>query len=223
MNKNNLLEENLYLVGKIAANFKNTSESQETLEEVGYIGLLNAVNIYAEQGSQVDFKYSAQIMITKEIHQYLFNDTYQVEQPPWLTKINQRINQYVIKYRRKYQKFPLLSEIADNFNLTAPALQEVLKGRESLRASCPYHRLEDEIKNLIPDLVKIKSESYQNFKLPVQDIITLQKAFLKLQKLQRGIIYFLFVMDLRKTKTAHLLGLSDDMVNKIRNGMFPKS
>jgi len=65
----------------------------------------------------------------------------------------------------------------------------------------------------------VKSQSYQSFKLPIEDLITLQKALKKLKKLQEGIIYYLFVMDLRKTKAAQKLGLSQGSADQIKKDL----
>jgi RNA polymerase sigma-B factor len=218
--KNNLLKKHLYLIEKIVNNFKNIPVTQETLEEVGYIGLLNALNLYDQEKSNLGFKNYAQIMITKEIHQYLLDNTYKVEQPPWLIKINRKINQYVIDYRHKHKKCPQLSEIADHFNLTEIALQEVLKGRESLKESYLYHQIEYEFYKIQPELGKIKSKSYQAFKLPIQDVITLQNALLKIKKLQKNIIYYLFLMDLRQPTLSQKDGISDERMKQIKNDIF---
>ena len=223
--KDNLLKEHLYLIGKIVHNFKDAAETQETLEEVGYIGLLNAINLYSEQSSRLDFKSYAQIMITREIHQYLLNHSYEVEQPLCLIKINEKINEYVIKYSRKFSKFPTLSEIANNFNLTEVALQEILKNRASLKEAQLYHQLEYEFNKLKPDPAKIKNRTYRHFKLPIQDVITIQNALLKIKKLQKNIVYYLFLMDLRKTKAASILGLgiSNNNIDELRNNLFSNS
>jgi RNA polymerase sigma-B factor len=209
-----LLSKYYYLIEEIAGNFKDVSESQETLAEVGYIGLLNAVNLYEQRKPSLNFKSYAQLMITREIHHYLLDQTYEIEQPPWLGKINQKINEFVISYQRQYQRSPALSELADHFNLTEIALQEVLKGRKALKESYLTFQLEEQWNEIQPDLAKIRSKSYQHFKLPIQDVITLQKALLKLKKLQRSIIYYLFIMDLRQSKMAQKLGLSEEAINK---------
>jgi RNA polymerase sigma-B factor len=218
--ENKRLKEHLYLVEKIVHNFTNVSESQETLEEVGYIGLLNAINLYDQEKSKLDFKSYAQIIITKEIHQYLTDHTYKVEQPLWLVKLNKKISYYVIEYRHKYKKCPTLSEIADHLNLTEIALQEVLKGRESLKDSYLYYQIEYEFNKVQPDLGKIKSKTYQPFKLPIQDVITLQKAFMKIKKLQRNIIYYLFIMDLRQPTLSQENVVSNERTKQIKNNIF---
>jgi RNA polymerase sigma-B factor len=218
--KNNLLKKHLYLIEKIVNNFKNVPATQETLEEVGYIGLINALNLYDQDKPKISFKNYAQIMITKEIHQYLLDNNYKVEQPPWLIKLNKKISQYVIDYHHKHKKYPHLSKIADHFNLTENALQEILKGREFLKEDYLYHQIEYEFNKVQPDLGKIKSKSYRPFKLPIQDVITLQKALLKIKKLQRNIIYYLFIMDLCQISFSQKDGFSDERTKQIKNNIF---
>jgi len=216
LNKKNLLKENLYLIGKIVHNFKDISETQETLENVGYIGLLNAVNLYNQEEVGMDFKSYAQVLITSEIHQYLSDKKYKINQPGWLVSLNQSIDRFVITYKKKYKKFPSMSEISNHININNHGLQEILKCRESVKEVCFVHHLEDNIDEIQPDLENIKSQSYQHFKLPIEDVITLQKACLRLKELQRNITYYLFVMDLRKTKAAHKLGLSQRRADQIK-------
>lgn len=216
LNKNKLLKEHLYLIDKIVHNFNNIPETKETLENVGYIGLLNAVNLYNREECNMDFKSYAQLLITSEIHQYLSDKKYKINQPGWLVGLNQSIDRFVITYKKKYQRFPSLTEIANHININNHGLQEILKCRESVKEVCFIHHLEDNIDEIQPDLENIRSQSYQHFKLPIEDVITLQKAFVKLKELQRNIAYYLFVMDLRKTKAAQKLGLSQRRADQIK-------
>jgi RNA polymerase sigma-B factor len=219
LNKKNLLKENLYLIGKIVRNFKDisdTQETQETLENVGYIGLLNAVNLYNREENGMDFKSYAQVLITSEIHQYLSDKKYKINQPGWLVSLNQSIDRFVITYQKKHKRFPSMSKISNHININNHGLQEILKCRESVKEVCFIHHLEDNIDEIQPDLENIRSQSYQHFKLPIEDVITLQKAFLKIKELQRNITYYLFVMDLRQTTTAQRLGLSQGRADLIK-------
>lgn len=94
-----------------------------------------------------------------------------------------------------------------------------------MREAQLYHQLECEFNKLKPDLAKIKNNTYQHFKLPIQDVITIQNALFKIKKLQKNIIYYLFLMDLRKTKAASILGLgiSNNNIDELRNNLFSNS
>lgn len=207
-----------YLVGKIAEQFIEVSESQENLEEVGYIGLLNAVNLYDKKIHQMDFKTYAQMLITEEMHQYLMNKSRQVDRPDWLVKINHKIDNFVIEYREKYQNFPEIPEIAEHLNIDTFGLQEILKARDSLRENDFSKHLDQQIdlSQIQPNLENIKSQSYQAFKLPIEDLIALKKALKKIKKLQENIVYYLFVMDLSETKLAKMLGISNQKASQIK-------
>lgn len=222
-NKDTLVKKYFFLVEQIVRNFTDVTVPRENLENAGYIGLLNAVNLYDPKTHQLDFKSYAQLLITKEIHHYLADQTHEIDQPPWLIKLNQEINRFVVTYHHKHKKCPQVSEIANHFNLTEIALQEVLKGRESLQNSYLSHQLEDEFSKIQPEFEKIKSQTYQPFKLPIEDVITLQKAFLKLKKLQRNIIYYVFVMDLGQTGLGHALGFSNQRIKQVKNDIFNDS
>jgi len=213
-----LAEKYQYLVAKIAEQFNKSSESKENLEEVGYIGLLNAVNLYDKKIHQINFKTYAQILITEEMHQYLMNKSRQVDRPDWLVKLNHKIDNFVIEYREKYQHFPQISEIAKHLNINTFGLQEVLKARDSLRENHFSKQLDQQIElsQIQPNLENIKSQSYQAFKLPIEDLIALQKALKKIKKLQENIVYYLFVMDLSEIKFAKMLGISNQKASQIK-------
>jgi len=217
-----LMNQYQFLVKKIAKNFQHIPEFSENLDEVGYIGLLNAANLYDRNVHKIDFKTYAQILITEEMHQYLMNRNRQVNRPDWLVQLNHKIDQFVINYREQYQSFPQISEIASHLNINTFGLQEVLKARDSLRESYLSHRINqnNNLSQIQPELEKIKTQSYQSFKLPIEDLITLQKAFKRLKALQEGIVYCLFVMDLKQTKVAKMLGISTQKVDQMEKEVF---
>lgn len=211
-----LIRKHFSLVEKIVQNFKEVPDSVENLENAGYVGLLNAANLYNQKVHKIDFKSYAQILITKEIHRYLVDRKQEIKPPAWLIKLNKKIDHFVIHYRRKYQRFPQISEIADHIQINTAGLEEILKSRESVKETYLIHHLGNEITKIQPELGKIRSQSYQDFKLPIEDVIALQKAFLKLKEIQRNIIYYLFIKDLRQTKAAKKLGLSQDKTEQIK-------
>ena len=217
-----LIEKYQYLISKIAGQFNNISESKENLEEVGYIGLLNAANLYDKEVHQIDFQTFAQLLITEEMHQYLINKNRQVDRPDWLVNLNHRIDSYVIEYQEKYGRFPQISEISEYLNINTFGLQEILKARDSLLENYSLKQKEQKIDftQIQPDLDKIKSQSYKSFKLPIEDLIALQRALKKLKKLQEGIVYYLFMMDLSQTRLAKIMGISPQQANQLKKEAY---
>lgn len=218
--KYELLEKYQYLVEKIINNFNDTSEPHENLKEVGYVGLLNAINLYDGNIHKIDFENYAQILITNEIYQYLSRYNRKIDRPNWLIKLNHKIDQFVINYYHTYQKFPQIAEIAEHLNISNSGLYEILKAREPLDEKNFKYNSEINLFEIQPELQKIRNKSYQSFKLPIEDIITLKKAFSKLKKIQENIIYFIFVMDLNQTKVARELGISLQRIDHLKKEAF---
>lgn len=219
-NNSALLEKYQYLVEKIANNFENIPQSRENLEEVGYIGLLNAANLYNYNVHKIKFKYYAQILITEAIHKYINNRNHEIDRPDWLIKLNDKIDQFVINYRQIHQKYPQIADIAKHLNISSPGLNELSKARNSLKESHSDHGLHIDMAHLQPEIHKIRSQSYQSFKLPIEDIVTLKRAFNKLKKLQENIVYCLFFMDLKQTKLSKILGIPMHKIDQMKKGAF---
>ena len=95
-------------------------------------------------------------------------------------------------------------------------MEEVFKARDAVQlVSLDEERRENHINNR-PKYERIKSKSYQNFKLPIEDTIVLRIALGKLKEIQKKVIYYLFKMDLTQKKTAKKLGISQRSVSRIK-------
>jgi len=204
------------LVKSIAYKFKNSGEPLEDLEQVGYIGLINAINLY-NQNRGIKFITYATWLISGEIRHYIRDKHQVIKIPSWILKLNKKIDKFIISYKKENNKFPLLSEISEKFNLTEEGIKEILKAREAVQIVS----LDQEQRKYSSDsylkIEKIKSKNYETFKLPIEDIITLKTAFSKLKKLQRKVLYYIFEKDLTQTKTAHKLGISQRQVSRIKD------
>ncbi len=182
--KTEMTEKYQFLVARIAdQKFKDMSVPREKLEEVGYIGLLNAVNLYDKRIHKMNFHTYARIMIKAEMHQYLVNQSIRESCPDWLLELNQKINDFVIQFREKNKRFPQISEIVFHLNINPLGLQEVLKARDALQETYFGYNIDkyNDRQEIQPELEKIKSQTYQSFRLPIEDIITLKKALRRLK------------------------------------------
>ena len=211
----NQIKECQPLVKNIAYKFKNSGEPLEDLEQLGYIGLINALNLYNRQRN-VKFETYATWLISGEIRHYIRDRHQAIKIPRWMLKLNKKIDEFMISYKKENNRFPTISEIADEFNLTEESINEILKARESVQIVSldQEHRMYNS--DNYPKLERIKSKTYQSFKLPMEDIITLKTALSKLKELQRKVIYFIFEKDLTQTRIARQLGLSQRQVSRIK-------
>lgn len=210
LSRNALIKKYQYLISKIALQFDNISDARHNLEEVGYLGLLNAVNLYDYKIHKISFKTYAQILITEEMHQYLLNNNCQIDCPEWVKALNEQVNNFTIHYRKSYNHFPEITEIAAHFNITESGLREILKGRESLKEIYLSFTQgsKPDFAFLQLDVKKIKNQNYKSFNLPIEDLIILRRTFKKIREFKEDIIYFLFILDLKQTKLARTLGMS---------------
>jgi len=203
------------LVKNIAYKFLNSGELLEDLEQIGYIGLINAINLFNHDRG-IKFETYATWLISGEIRHYIRDKHQTIKIPRWMFKLNKQIDEFIISYRKENNKFPSLFEISEEFNLTEESIQEILKARSAVQIVSldQEHRKFDN--NPYPKLEKLKSKNYQNFKLPMEDIVTLKIAFNKLKKIQQKVLYYIFEKDLTQKKTASKLGISQKKVSRIK-------
>ncbi len=204
------------LVKSIAYKFINSGEPLEDLEQVGYIGLINAINLY-NQNRGIKFITYATWLISGEIRHYIRDKHQVIKIPGWMMKLNKKIDEFIISYKKKNNRFPSLSEISEKFNLTEEGIKEILKARGAVQIVSLDQEHRKYSSGSYPNIEKIRSKSYETFKLPIEDIITLKTAFSKLKKLQQKVIYYIFEKDLTQIKTARKLGISQRQVSRIKD------
>jgi len=204
------------LVKSIAYKFINSGEPLEDLEQVGYIGLINAINLY-NQNRGIKFITYATWLISGEIRHYIRDKHQVIKIPSWMMKLNKKIDEFIISYKKKNNRFPSLSEISEKFNLTEEGIKEILKARDAVQIVSLDQDHRKYSSDSYPNIEKIRSKNYETFKLPMEDIITLKTAFSKLKKLQQKVIYYIFEKDLTQTKTARKLGISQRQVSRIKD------
>jgi len=203
------------LVKSIAYKFINSGEPLEDLAQVGYIGLINALNLY-NQDKGIKFETYATWLIAGEIRHHIRDKHQSIKVPGWMLKLNKKIDEFIISYKKENNRFPTLIEISEKFNLTEEGIKEILKARDVVQIVSLDQEQRKYSSDNYPKLERIKSKSYQTFKLPMEDIITLKTAFSKLKKLQQKVIYYIFGKDLTQTKIARQLGLSQRQVSRIK-------
>ena len=204
------------LVKSIAYKFINSGEPLEDLEQVGYIGLINAINLY-NQNRGIKFITYATWLISGEIRHHIRDKHQVIKIPSWMLKLNKKIDEFIITYKKDNDKFPSLSEISEEFNLTEEGIKEILKAREAVQIVSLDQEQRKYSSETYPKIEKIKSKNYENFKLPIEDVIALRNSMKNLKKLQQKVIYYIFEKDLTQTKTARKLGISQRQVSRIKD------
>lgn len=158
-NNGKLIEENMDLLKKIVQEFKNSGESEEELLQAGYIGLLNAVNLYHPDSSS-SFQDYASHLIAGEIRNYVREKNKKAKIPEWLSiLINKLLNQMLSAYRSQFNRFPTINELSEMLELSPDILKEALKARKAVQEISIDQKRREEIDLQEPiNISKIKKE-----------------------------------------------------------------
>src|SRR3712207_576017 len=188
----------------------SSTEPYEDLLQVGYVGLMKAVNGY-EIGSKARFSSYAYSKIDGELQHHL-RDTALLKKPRWARSLYSKISQATSRLTSELGRPPLIEEIAREVNVTPEGVVEVMKLFLDTNV-CSLdggHGGEEEA-----DLSAIKSLQYESFSLPIEDRIALEQALESLTKLQGKVVYLFFYKDLSQTEIGKRLGLPQRKISDI--------
>jgi RNA polymerase sigma-B factor len=179
----------------------SSNEPYEDLLQVGYVGMMKAVNGY-RLDSEARFSSYAYAMIEGEIKHHL-RDTALVKRPRWARSLHARVSEATSRLTAELGRPPLLEELASEVNITHEGVSELMK------LFCDTDVLSlDAGEDEEVDVSAIKSLRYETFSLPIEDRILLEQALESLTELQRKVVYLFFYKDLCQTEIGRKLGLS---------------
>src|SRR5215213_6967939 len=197
-----ILSMNVKILNHIVRRYASSSdESYEDLLQVGYVGMMKAINGY-RLGSEAKFSSYAYSMIEGEIKHHL-RDAMLVKTPRWARSLHAKVSEATSRLTAELGRPPLIEEVASEVNITPEGVSELTK----LFCDTDVLSLDDGEDEEI-DLSAIKSLRYETFSLPIEDRILLEQALESLSDLQRKVIYLFFYKDLCQTEIGRKLGLS---------------
>lgn len=200
------------LIRGVASEFLSQGVPQEDLIQVGYLGLLAAIEGF-DPSRGFRFKTYAVPQIRGRMRHYLRDSRDTIRRPRWLQKTNQQIEQAVGRYVSKNGRFPSVEQLASELNVTEEGLLEILSTREAVRTVPLDASEEDDDPDIRRDLIKHKE--YVSFQLPIEDKIVLHEAIEKLTERQRQVLYHLFFRDRSQPETAKTIGVSQKQVSRV--------
>src|SRR5215216_6366658 len=185
----------------------SSGETYEDLLQVGYLGLIKAVNGYRiDSGARFDsYAYS---MIEGEIRHHL-RDAGLVKRPRWARSLYARVSEATNRLTAELGRPPLVEEIAREMNISPEGVQELMK----LFLDTNVSSLDGARDGV--DLTAIKSLQYESFSLPIEDRIQLEQALESLTELQRKVVYLFFYKDLSQTEIGRRLHLPQRKISRI--------
>jgi RNA polymerase sigma-B factor len=193
---------NVKILNHIVRRYASSSdESYEDLLQVGYVGMMKAVNGY-KLDSEAKFSSYAYAMIEGEIKHHL-RDTDLVKRPRWARSLHAKVSEATSRLTAELGRPPFIEEVADEVNVTPEGVAELMKLFSDTDVQSLDVRGDDDV-----DVSAIKSLRYETFSLPVEDRILLEQALESLTELQRKVVYLFFYKDLCQTEIGRKLGLS---------------
>ena len=197
-----ILSMNIKILNHIVRKYASSSdESYEDLLQVGYVGMMKAINGY-KLDSEAKFTSYAYSMIEGEIKHHL-RDTELVKRPRWARSLHAKVSEATRKLTAELGRPPLTEEVASEVNITPEGVSELMK------LYCDTDVLSlDAGENEEVDVSAIKSLRHETLSLPVEDRILLEQALESLTELQRKVVYLFFYKDLCQTEIGKKLGLS---------------
>src|SRR5215217_3947589 len=193
---------NVKILNHIVRRYASSSdEPYEDLLQVGYVGMMKAINGY-RLDSEAKFSSYAYSMIEGEIKHHL-RDTALLKRPRWARSLHARVSEATSRLTAELGRPPLIEEVAGEVNIAPEGVSELMK------LFCDTDVLSlDEGEDEEVDLSAIKSLRYETFSLPIEDRILLEQALDSLSELQRKVVYLFFYKDLCQTEIGKKLGLS---------------
>jgi len=199
------------LVKQIAGSFARTTGQRDDLEQVGYLGLIKAVERF-DPGLGVPFEAYARTIIGGEIGHYLRDLAPQLRLPRWYRTLNRRMHEAHDRLTGKLGREPNIDELAEEMNVTPDGVREILRLRDSYNLASLS---DDGAGAAATQFEAIKSKRFQSFHLPVEDRIALDRAIDRLAEVERNLIYLFFYKDLTQTEIAKRLGFSQKHISRL--------
>lgn len=209
--RDELVVANMPLVKRIANHFAKDLSLRDDLVQVGYVGLIKAVeNFNPTLG--VPFEAYARPVIGGEMSHYL-RDLAPVLRPPrWYRGLNRRLHSARETLVAKLEREPSAEELAEAMNTTVDGVEEILKLRAAynlMSLSPNAESPETQVK-----LEAIRSRRQVSFQLPLEDRVTLDMALDQLATFERKVVYLFFFMDLTQTEIAEQVGSNQRQVSR---------
>jgi len=200
----------LPLVRRIARRYVRPGVACDDLEQIGTIGLMNAVTTY-DPDRPVRFETYAYHHVAGEIRHHLRDGAQPLRVPRWIQTQHAAVMKTVDELQQELGRTPTLREIARQLNMTEPDVLDVLRAREQTRATSMSDLVEDQV--VSRDAVD--QQRLGGFQFSVEDRIVLVQAMNRLADVQRKMLFYLFYLNMTQSEAAKQLGVSQRQVSRL--------
>jgi RNA polymerase sigma-B factor len=207
-----LVVRHMPLVKRVAAHYARDPSTRDDLIQVGYVGLIKAVENF-DPSMGVPFEAYARPMIAGEITHYLRDQAPVIKPPRWYQALSVKLHETRERLMATLQREPTIDELADGMNMNSEGVQEILKLRASYNLMSLTTNAESGETNVRIDA--IRSRRHMNFQLPIEDRVTLDMAIEQLADFEKRVVHLFFFMDLTQTEIATRLGSTQRQISRV--------
>lgn len=207
-----LVMSHLNLVRFIANKFKNRGEPIDDLIQVGYLGLLKAIDRF-DPSRGLEFTTFATPTIMGEIRRHFRDKGWSVRVPRRLQELSAKVNQATDTLTSQLQRSPTIAEIADYLDAT---VDEVLEAMESSSAyssvslEAPSGADDDDTPSVIDRYATEDSDLAFT-----DDRIIIEEALASFSPRERDVIEMRFLKGMTQIEIAEKLGISQVQVSRL--------
>lgn len=207
-----LVMSHLNLVRFIANKFKNRGEPIDDLIQVGYLGLLKAIDRF-DPSRGLEFTTFATPTIMGEIKRHFRDKGWSVRVPRRLQELSAKVNQATDTLTSQLQRSPTIAEIADYLDAT---VDEVLEAMESSSAyssvslEAPSGADDDDTPSVIDRYATGDSDLAFT-----DDRIIIEEALASFSPRERDVIEMRFLKGMTQIEIAEKLGISQVQVSRL--------
>jgi RNA polymerase sigma-B factor len=199
------------LVERVARRFSGI-EAFEDLVQVGFIGLLNALNKFDPEAG-VRFNTYATYLVAGEIKHYLRDRSQIIRHPAWLQELRHKVNRTAGQLQQELGRTPTEREIAEAAGVNESAVVEVFQTQEMLRIAsldAPPAGEDDS-----SEVERLDAAAFCPEQLSVEDRLVLDQAMSQLRDLEKKVLIHFHFDALNQTEIASRLGISCNYVSHI--------
>lgn len=207
-----LVMSHLNLVRFLANKFKNRGEPLDDLVQVGYLGLLKAIDRF-DPSRGLEFTTFATPTIMGEIKRHFRDKGWSVRVPRRLQELSAKVNQTTDVLTRQLQRSPSVEEIAEHLDVS---VDEVLEAMESSSAysSVPLEAPSGADSDDSPSVLD-RYATEDNDLAFTDDRLVIEEALEGFSPREREVIELRFLKGMTQIEIAERLGISQVQVSRL--------
>lgn len=207
-----LVMSHLNLVRFLANKFKNRGEPLDDLVQVGYLGLLKAIDRF-DPSRGLEFTTFATPTIMGEIKRHFRDKGWSVRVPRRLQELSAKVNQATDLLTRQLQRSPSVEEIAEHLDVS---VDEVLEAMESSSAysSVPLEAPSGADSDDSPSVLD-RYATEDNDLAFTDDRLVIEEALEGFSPREREVVELRFLKGMTQIEIAERLGISQVQVSRL--------